>query len=950
PSCEDAVGHAVSSPFSPAPVAPRLHRSGDNNHNKMTICDSLSANHRLLLHRTGDALTPRGAEWYACGPTVDGPTPRLTFCDRCRSHGATPCRFAQRPLFVVNITDVEDKFIPRMRRGDGDPLALARRCERKFWRGVRSQFWNPRGARTGFHTGMPSSFGVDYLLHTPHTTVDRPPTDAINDESSSSILLLAPSSQTEATYNILTTTTTTTTTRTRTRTRTSFPRVSAIMAGTRGGIHSTIDARCFSSTTKHNNNNSHSSNGGGNGLTVYDSLSSSHRLLPHQLTITNDDDDNTTKGVAWYACGPTVYDSAHLGHARTYVTLDILRRISLHHSYHDARPMLVMNITDVDDKIIARSQRQQQLVHDDSDDGGDVKMMDPLVLARRYETEFWKDMDRLNVLRPDVVCRVSEHVEGTIVPYIERIVEGGMAYVVPEGRDSDGDENREGSVYFDVRAFESKARGWTRYGKLAPEGVASESSLEFFSWDSSSRDGRQSINNGAVVEEEEDASLKKKKRDPRDFCLWKYRPQSKNNNDDNNNTLNEPASVSYPSPWGIGRPGWHVECSAMIQRLSQDFQSTHQFYVHAGGVDLKFPHHANEIAQAEAFGIAQRCGDGGSGGLVGESDGGGNSSADRKEWIPHWIHTGHLYVRGRKMSKSLKNFITIREMLDNHNDNDNNPNEWSSPADDFRLWCLGLSGSYRGPATYSPTRMEEARVIREKWIRFLMEGQQCLDRWHQVRRDDGNEEEDGDCTNHPKIWKDNDLELFRTVTQSNGNCRRALMGHTSQDGGKGSFDLDGASFVREITYIATMGMKYLEETRNNNVLTAAEPLMFALTSLRELLALVGFTEKTFEAGLSSVSSGQQFGDESNQQSWRDRALVDAVVAFRAAVRTSAIDGIRNKDGMSAVKDVLRLCDELRDDIMPSLGVEVLDGKAGAAEGETGAWRNSSPRERSADKR
>ncbi|KAL7486175.1 hypothetical protein ACHAW6_012825, partial [Cyclotella cf. meneghiniana] len=664
---------------------------------------------------------------------------------------------------------------------------------------------------------------------------------------------------------------------------------------------SRILSRCLSGNIHTNNNN----------MTIYDSLSSTHRRLPHQLT-----DKSTPLGVAWYACGPTVYDSAHLGHARTYVALDILRRVSLHSHRASGssapRPLFVMNVTDVDDKIIERSKQCG---------------LDPLELARRHEDEFWEDLRRLNVLPPDAVCRVSEHVRTTIVPYIRRIVEGGMAYLVPE---SEGTSH--GSVYFDVRALESKSRGRTRYGKLAPDVVAA-ASADFFSWDSEE---------SRPLEEREDASPsdEKKKRDPRDFCLWKYRPQN-NHNSDCDTTAFEPASVSYPSPWGPGRPGWHVECSAMIQRLADDFKATHQFWVHAGGIDLKFPHHSNEIAQAEAFGIAHRYSHEEAKVNAGASDekasGDANATAEWKEWIPHWIHTGHLYVRGRKMSKSLKNFITIREMLDSSSEMERWDDEWVSPADDFRLWCLGLSGSYRGPATYSPDRLEEARVIREKWMRFLMAGQQYLDR---ARGGTGD-----DFTKYPKIWTRQDLELFRTVTQSNMTCQKALVGHLSEDGGKGSFDLDGATFVKEITHIATLGMKYLDQIKaHSDVLAAPEPLMFALSSVRESLALVGFTEKTFNAGLHRNLSQELSGENARQLSTRDRALVDAVVAFRSAVRTAAINGIRNKDGMPAAKDILHLCDELRDEIMPSLGVEILDGKADDREGDTGGWRNCSPRE------
>ena len=626
-------------------------------------------------------------------------------------------------------------------------------------------------------------------------------------------------------------------------------------------------AKCFSS-------------GSETGLMAYDSLSSTYRALPHCTA--------DLKGIAWYVCGPTVYDSAHLGHGRTYVLLDILRRVTLH--LHNAksgapRPLYVMNITDVDDKIIKRSTDNAQQ---------STKEADPTVLARYFEHEFWQDMDRLNVLRPDVICRVSEHVTSTIVPYIQQIVDGGLAYVITEE-----EETKNGSVYFDVRAFEEKSNGLTKYGKLAPDVASSD----FFTWDDSNNN-------------EGDQSQVAKKRDPRDFALWKYRPRQ------SNSALIEPECVSFPSPWGPGRPGWHVECSAMIERLSNDFSSTHKFFVHAGGIDLKFPHHSNEIAQAEAFGIAS---------------GTRYRKNDWKEWIPHWMHTGHLYVKGRKMSKSLKNFVTIREMLNISSKEHTNEesNEWYSPADDFRLWCIGLSGSYRGSATYSTDRMDEARVIREKWVRFLIEGERVLesklDRQNQSTR----------------YWHSIDYELFQAATKSSINCRNALVGSASSSNSNVSFDLDGSKFVKEITMVAEQGMKYLDDSKGTKNSRPAEPLKFTLSTIRELLSLVGFTALTYNAGLLTSKNHEVVDVNSAKYT----SFINEIVAFRSLVRSSAISGIRNEAGTSSLKEILRLCDELRDEIMPSLGVEISDRKSNENnEDEGGNWRSCSPKQRSTDTR
>jgi len=311
------------------------------------------------------------------------------------------------------------------------------------------------------------------------------------------------------------------------------------------------------------------------------------------------------KGIAWYTCGPTTYAPAHLGHARTYVCLDIVRRILEHTLSLSGKPapLFFMNITDVDDKILAAAKEAGE---------------SPLALARRYEHEFWQEMDALGCLRPHVVTRVTEHVQSDLVPYIERLVENGMAYTAENG------------LYFDVRAFEAKMGHLTKYGKLAPP----SSATDFFLLNESS------------------PSVDNIKKDPRDFVLWKNRKVGE--------------GIFWESPWGEGRPGWHIECSAMIEYVQKKFQDSHTFHVHAGGVDLSFPHHTNEIAQSEAY----------------------HSDECSHEWIPHWVHTGHLYIQDLKMSKSLKNFITIKELLEV---DATVKSALSAPGDDFRLRAANKS-------------------------------------------------------------------------------------------------------------------------------------------------------------------------------------------------------------------------------------------------------------------
>ncbi|EXJ80510.1 cysteinyl-tRNA synthetase [Capronia coronata CBS 617.96] len=401
--------------------------------------------------------------------------------------------------------------------------------------------------------------------------------------------------------------------------------------------------------------------------------------------------------IKWYACGPTVYDDAHLGHARNYVTTDIIRRIL--RDYFHFRVNFVMNITDVDDKIILRARQRhlydeyknkhryiddqvrqdvrqawhyyihknlkrigpKTLLTPETFDGvieqtyGDIlaggslepgtkpgdkeakikmhvntarttakallqdpktltphefysRVSDPMCLVldeqygktirgddyevftkltKEYENRFFQDMHDLNVMDPDDVVRVTEHGK-QIADFVKKIVDKGLAY-----RTSDG------SVYFDIKAFE--AAGYP-YARLEP-------------WNRNDAE-LQADGEGALSQKDESV-----KRSPADFALWK---------------ASKPGEPSWDSEWGPGRPGWHIECSAMAsEKLGE------QMDIHSGGIDLAFPHHDNELAQSEAF----------------WADG------SRRQWVNYFLHMGHLSIQGSKMSKSLKNFTTIREAL-----------------------------------------------------------------------------------------------------------------------------------------------------------------------------------------------------------------------------------------------------------------------------------------------
>jgi cysteinyl-tRNA synthetase len=269
------------------------------------------------------------------------------------------------------------------------------------------------------------------------------------------------------------------------------------------------------------------------------------------------DDDR----VLLYVCGLTVSDHPHLGHARTWVSFDVLHRY-LEHEGYDVKH--VENVTDVDNKIITRAEEEGKTAAE---------------VAARYAEQVYEDMVSLNLRRVDVRPHVTEHVDD-IVAMVERLVESGYAYEAEDG------------VYFDVSEFDD-------YGKLS----------------------------GQRLEELEQGEKGTAKESPEDFALWKLADET---------SEKEP---TWDSPWGEGRPGWHIECSAMsTTHLGETID------IHGGGRDLVFPHHENEIAQSEA--------------------------ATGEEFTRYWLHVGPLRVEDEKMSSSLGNFWTVHESLEEYDANE----------------------------------------------------------------------------------------------------------------------------------------------------------------------------------------------------------------------------------------------------------------------------------------
>ncbi len=292
-----------------------------------------------------------------------------------------------------------------------------------------------------------------------------------------------------------------------------------------------------------------------------------------------------------YTCGVTVYDYNHVGHGRSLIVFDMIRRYLKYLGYN---VIFVRNFTDIDDKIINRAKKE---------------CLPFSVISDKFIKEYFDDAEKFRIEPADIEPRVTTHIPD-IIDFIQKLINSGYAY------EADGD------VYFSVRKFKD-------YGKLSKRSV-------------------DELLAGARIE------LGEKKKDPLDFALWKSAKAG------------EPY---WESPWGKGRPGWHTECCAMIfKHLGETID------IHGGGLDLTFPHHENEIAQAES--------------LTG------------KPFARYWIHNGLVTVNGQKMSKSLGNFITLKEIYNRY-----------SP-DILRL--LVLSVHYRSPLDFSWEKMEETKKAYER--------------------------------------------------------------------------------------------------------------------------------------------------------------------------------------------------------------------------------------------
>jgi cysteinyl-tRNA synthetase len=321
--------------------------------------------------------------------------------------------------------------------------------------------------------------------------------------------------------------------------------------------------------------------------------------------------------VGMYVCGVTVYDSCHIGHARSMIVFDVIVRVLRSQGY---AVTYIRNFTDIDDKIITRSNQEG---------------VQPEELAEKYIEEFQVDMAVLGVLSPEVEPRATRHIP-EIIALVQKLVDQGTAYTV------------DGDVFFAVEHFKP-------YGQLSGRNL-------------------EEMQAGARIE------VDPRKRHPMDFALWKAGKQG------------EP---TWESPWGPGRPGWHIECSAMSSNYLGE-----TFDIHGGGQDLIFPHHENEQAQSMA--------------------------ASGRPLARYWVHNGFVTIRGEKMSKSLGNFLTIREMVARFH------------PEAVRLFLL--SRHYRTPLDYSEEALQEAQNHLHRLYQLVKDLEQPEERWQRGGAEDLSEE------------------------------------------------------------------------------------------------------------------------------------------------------------------------------------------------------------------
>lgn len=588
--------------------------------------------------------------------------------------------------------------------------------------------------------------------------------------------------------------------------------------------------------------------------------------------------DPQGRHITWYTCGPTVYDYSHMGHARSYVGFDILRRIMEDYFRYDVS--YVVNVTDIDDKIIKKANRialvntventrkalaknanetlnsivQQydqiliadleardkklqltmrqiyemrvNLVQQAKEAGVDNVEDQPdfVGVARHYERLFWKDLKDLQCKAPSIIVRVTEFVP-EIVQFIQQIIDNGFAY------------ESEGSVYFDVEAFK-RSKG--EDGKVAAKNANEEHLYNFVygklePW---SVEDSEKLREGEG-ESQTDAEKKITKKSARDFALWKK------------SVSGEP---SWNSQWSEGRPGWHIECSAMA---SYAFQNASNIDIHCGGVDLRFPHHDNELAQSEAHFCC-------------------------KQWVNYFMHTGHLSIEGLTMSKSKKNFLTIADELQ-HRYN----------ARQIRM--LFLLHKYNDPMDYSVETMRTAISTERVFVDFFANVKYAL-----------RQESNTDI----ERWTKDEFDLNTLLHEKKREVHAALC-----DSFNTPAVMKSLIKLKDATNVYLQSFNVADKTRTPNVPLLGQIVSY-VTDIFRVFGLIDADSIGFSVG---SESGSNFEEQVTP-------LLNAFAEFRDDVRSITREASSNKEMEKAevTKKILKKCDQVRDDVLPQLGVRLED--------------------------
>lgn len=583
--------------------------------------------------------------------------------------------------------------------------------------------------------------------------------------------------------------------------------------------------------------------------------------------------------VSWYCCGPTVYDSSHMGHARSYISFDILRRVMS--DYFNYNIVYCMNITDIDDKIIKRARQNhlwdnyvaenrpwnsivadtveamkpfgEKLANETDVDkaamykrmkakietavtnmesvvnnqGGDAALTEAKKellesskdiladwldnhhgaevtdksifskLSQYFEGDFHVDMESLNVLPADVLTRVSDYVP-EVTDFVQKVIDNGYGY------------ESNGSIYFDTTAFSAAKNHY--YAKLVPEAYGDMKALK-------EGEGELSVSEDRMSE----------KRSPNDFALWK---------------ASKPGEPTWDSPWGKGRPGWHIECSVMASSILGE-----SLDIHTGGVDLKFPHHDNELAQSEAY-------------------------FENDHWVQYFIHSGHLTIDGCKMSKSLKNFITIKEALKKHT------------ARQLRL--LFLLHSWKDTLDYGTDTM----TVAIRYEKFVSEFYHMLKDIQRNTPGSGVEAFDK--------WGPEELSLNQKFWETRDEVHEALCDSIDT---KRVCDL-----IRELIKACNIYVPDIRAKHRPNRILIENIGAFILRIFKAFGAV-----KPNDDWLSVPGAASQAGVDVEETVM---PYLTAFANFREEIRKVARE--------EKVTSVLKICDGLRDDVLPNLGVRLED--------------------------